>query len=137
MSANECIQKALEISKLSFTVEDIKRLFKLSDERFNRDLNSVSGEIYRISIAIGFALNKEVFCYPWINTHDSSRIVDSKDIEVLRKNNKIILIPTCRASQKTPLKKVFNYIINFHSYNESYFNLDIAERKKLKKLKGW
>ena len=137
LSAKACIEKALEISKLPYSVQEIKNLFGLSDERFERDLNYVSGEIWRISIAVGFALNREIFCYPWLNTHDVSAYLDISNIEELRKHNKIIIIPTCRASLKTSLKKSFDHVIDFHAYSKPYFNIHPEERKKLKKIKGW
>lgn len=123
LSAKICIEKALNISKLPYSVQEIKNLFRLSDERFERDLHYVSGEIWRISIAVGFALNREIFCYPWLNTHDVAAYLDFEDIEMLKKHNKIILIPTCRAALKTSLKKLFTDIINFHVYNKQYFNI--------------
>lgn len=135
LSASKCIKRALEISKLPFTVDQIKEMFELSDERFDRDLNMVSGEIYRISIAIGFAFNKDIFCYPWMNTHDLSRYVDKKCIEVLRKYKKIVLIPACRAVLNSPYKTMFDSIINFHSYKANYYQLGPEERKRMKKLK--
>lgn len=137
LCVNECIRKALTISGLPFSVQEIKKLFHLSDERFDRSLNSVSGEIWRISIAIGFALNKEIFCYPWMNTHDLSKFVDLRNINVLREYKKIVIIPASRSALKTQLGKSFDHIINFHSYNEGYFNISPEERKRLRKMKGW
>lgn len=137
VTVKECIQRALEISGLPFTAAQIKSLFGLSDERYNRSLEYVSGEIYKISIAVGFALDKKVFCYPWMNTHDVSRYIDISDIMLLKKYDKIVLIPTCRASLKTPICKSFDYTVNFHSYEKKYFCLNSAERKRLKSIKGW
>lgn len=137
LSAKDCIEKALEISKLPYSVKDIKNLFALSDERFVRDLNHVSGEIWRISIAVGFALGRDIFCYPWFNTHDMSAYIDIDCINTLKNNNKIIIIPACRAALKIPIKKSFDYVINFHKYTEPYFNIHPEERKKSKRIKGW
>lgn len=134
LTANECIKKALEISQLSFTVDEIKKMFGLSEERFNRDLNCVGVEINRISIAIGFALGKEIFCYPWMNTHELIGFLDINTLNILKRHNKIVLIPACRAALKTPIKKAFNYIINFHSYNKQYFHLNKDEITALKHL---
>lgn len=109
LSAKECIEKALQMSKLDFTVEKIKNMFSLSDSRFERKLNSVSGEMWRISIAVGFAMGKETFCYPWLNQRDINN-VDTSIIKELKRYGKIILIPS---SQKKELKKICDHIIIF------------------------
>ena len=102
LSAKECIEKALQISKISYSVQEIKIMFGLSDERFERNLNYVSGEIWRISMAVGFAYGKDIFCFPWLNERDVDRLYQPL-INILKKNGKIILIPS---SQKKPLKKI-------------------------------
>lgn|GEM_PF-1369777 len=137
LSAAECIQKALDISKLNYTPEEIKKMFDLSSERFHRDLASVSGEIYPISTAIGFSLGKEIFCYPWMNTHDAARHLDKKLFDILKANNKTILLPACRGLLKTPFKKQLDCIIDLHAYNAKYYALSSEEKAKLKRVRGW
>lgn len=137
LTAKICIQRALDISNLPYSVSEIKDLFRLSDERFERNLQYVSGEIWRISIAVGFALNRELFCYPWMNIHDLNAYLDVEIINVLKKYNKIVVIPTCRATIKSPFKKVFNHAINFHSCKEKCFDISLEERRRMSKLKEW
>ena len=137
LSAKTCIERALSISKLPNTLHDIKNSFCLSDERFERDLKYVSGEIWRISAAIGFALDKKIFCYPWLNTHDAMVSLDYNILDLLRRSKKIVLIPACRGFVKTPYKNVLNHIIDFHAYQKSYFHISSEERKKLRKMKYW
>jgi hypothetical protein len=84
-------------------------MFSLSDERFKRDLRYVSGEIWRISIAVGFALGKDIFCYPWLNERDAS-IIDTQIVKVLKSHNKLVLIPS---SQEKFFKKACDYILIF------------------------
>ena len=129
-------EKALTISQLPYSVDEIKKMFALSNERFERDLFHVSGEISRISIAIGFAMNKAIFCYPWLNTHDVGVFVDYDIVKTLRKAGKIILIPTCPRSLKTDLKRCFDEIIDFHAFGKPYFDMHPSERKKIKRIKG-
>jgi hypothetical protein len=118
LTPRKCIEKALSISGLPYTVEEIKNMFNLSgdgincpvnDGRFNRDLRHVSGEIWNISIAVGFALGKEIFCFPWLNEREISR-VQEPHIKILKENKKIVLIPS---NQKKPLKRVCDEILLF------------------------
>lgn len=112
LSARECIEKCLRISNLHYSVDEIKLIFHLSDERFERSLNNVSGEIWLISLAIQFALGKEIFCFPWLNMFDIKRfeiLCELKIIEFLKSENKIILIPS---SQKRVAKKCCDHVIS-------------------------
>lgn len=111
-SAKECIQKALDVSGQKYTVEDIKSIFHLSDERFDRPLDCVSGEIWIISMAIQFALGKEIFCFPWLNMQYISKFIGMCElgiIDFLRSTGKIVLIPT---SQKKIVKKYCDHVIS-------------------------
>lgn len=116
-SARECIGDALRLSGQAFTPEEIKSLFGLSDERFDRPLAQTSGEIWPISIAIQFALGKDIFCFPWMNMHDISRfrgLWDMGIIQYLRESQKIVLVPT---SQKKVVRKMCDHIIAFKKEN--------------------
>ena len=109
LSPRKCIERALSISGQNYTVDEIKRMFLLSDERFERDLNYVSGEIDRISIAVNFALGKDIYCFPWLNEHDICNV--SKEIlRILKEHEKIVLIPT---SQKRQVKRLSDHLIIF------------------------
>ncbi len=109
LTPKECIEKSLTISKLPFSIVEIKDMFGLSDERFVRNLEYVSGEINRISIAINFALGRDVFCFPWLNEH-SILNVSIPILNILRKYKKTILIPT---SQQSQAKKFSDHLIVF------------------------
>ncbi len=109
LTPKECIEKSLAISKLPFSIKEIKDMFGLSDERFERNLDQVGVEINRISIAINFALDKSVFCFPWLNEH-SILDISIPIIDILRRYEKIILIPT---SQQSIAKKISDRLIIF------------------------
>jgi len=116
LTPKECIENSLSISKLTYSLTEIKDMFGLSNERFERNINNVSGEINRISIAINFALGKDIFCFPWLNEHDIYNV--SKPIlDVLKKNNKIVLIPT---SQQSQVKKISDHLIIFNRSGVKY-----------------
>jgi hypothetical protein len=102
-------------------------MFELSDERFERDLDHVSGEIFRITAAIGFAEGKEIFCWPWRNAHEPG--FDPRVAKTLRDNGKIVLVPTCRSIMKSPLKKAFDHVIDFHDPQNPSFVMSKEDRK--------
>ncbi|HML49338.1 MAG TPA: hypothetical protein PKE04_21580, partial [Clostridia bacterium] len=97
LTVRECIERALASSKLSYTCQEIKELFHLSDGRFDRSLEYVSGEIWTLSAAIGFAANKEIYCFPWLNEMDLFRARIQFELGIfglLKREGKIVLIPT-------------------------------------------
>lgn len=115
LTVKECIAKALAISSKPYSTEQIKAMFSLTDERFERPLSYVSGEIWQISLAIGFSLGKQIFCYPWLNERDIKRFDTACDlgiIKILKENGSIIIVPS---SQKKYLQRKCNYVILFEN----------------------
>lgn len=96
-TVRECIQNALTKSRMNLSVNEIKDMFHLSDARFDRTLDCISGEIWLASLAIQFSSGKDIFCFPWMNAVSISRIVGLYRMGILyalKKNGKIVLIPT-------------------------------------------
>ncbi len=126
ITAKIAIERALKISKLPYTVNEIKNMFFLTDGRFDRALRYTSAEIYRISIAIGFALGKEIFCYPWLNINQYMRTVDPRIMRILKKHNKIVLIPVSKLIMNYDIKILFDHIIDFQDeeLKKEYYRID-------------
>ena len=113
LTPRECIKKALEQSLQPYSVEKIKKIFCLSDSRFERPLDQVSGEIWFVSVAVNFALGKEIFCFPWLNMLEIrwfKSALENGVIDFLKKKGKIILIPS---SQRHTLHKYCDHTILF------------------------
>ena len=69
----------------------------MSDERFERPIAYISGEIWLASLAIGFSLQKDIFSFPWLGERDIGIFKTIKQlgiIDFLKKNRKIILVPS-------------------------------------------
>jgi hypothetical protein len=93
-------------------------MFDLSEDRFERRLDRVGIEIWRISIAIGFAENRKIFCFPWLNMHSVSYIESYiKYIEILKKHGAIVLAPS---SQEAVLRRFCDGLLLFR-YDGVYF----------------
>lgn len=97
------VQEQIEygISKgLSFSddMEQIKKMFGLSGEHFNRYIKYISGERWRASMAIGYSLGKKIYCFPWIN---SEFLISHEEnlklcFESLKSIGAIIIVPTTK-----------------------------------------
>ena len=113
LTTRQCIEKALDISKLPYSVSEIKEIFCLSDGRFDRAVKCVSGEIWLISAAVNFSLGKDIFCYPWLNEIDIGRFETAYELGILdflKSKDKIILVPS---SQGKVLRKLCDHTIKF------------------------
>lgn len=61
------IERGIRHSGLDCTAEDIKEMFCLDDQRFERPVNAVGNEQYRAMAAIGYSMGKQVYCFPWFS----------------------------------------------------------------------
>ena len=61
------IECGIRHSGLDCTAEDIKEMFCLDDQRFERPVNAVGNEQYRAMAAVGYSFGKRVFCFPWFD----------------------------------------------------------------------
>ncbi len=77
------------------TPENIRDMFHINSERFNRTLVGVGNEIFRSMAAIGFCHEKQVFCFPWLSkkrfNYYHGNITDV--LNILESLGKIIILP--------------------------------------------
>ncbi len=66
-SVRKLVTRGLKDSKLNYSCDDIKNLFQLDNERFERPLKNIGNDIFRAMAAIGFSYNKQIFCFPWLS----------------------------------------------------------------------
>ena len=70
-----------------------------------------SGEIWLISLAIQFALGKDLFCLPWLSARTIFRakvMAELGILDTLRKAGKIVLLPT---NQKATARRICDRLI--------------------------
>lgn len=101
----EQIEVGIRKNNSDYCVKDIQEMFKLSNERINRNIEYVSGERWKASVAIGFANGRNVFCYPWFNTKDIERFQEQlhNTIAFLLNYGCIVILPT---TKKENVKKI-------------------------------
>lgn len=69
----DMITKGLKHNENSdLSVQLVKDIFDITDERFERKLSGTGNEKYRCMTAIAYAYGKSVFCFPWM----SQRMLD-------------------------------------------------------------
>ena len=94
-SIRALIEQGLEKSHMHCTSLDIKDLFYLDSERFERPLTGAGNEIFRAMTAIGYSCNKEIFCFPWLShkRFESYHANLTELLHILEKLKKIVILP--------------------------------------------
>ena len=102
-SVKEYIKQGLDHSRLNCSYDDIKNLFYIDSERFERPLKGVGNEIFKAMAAIGFSYKKEIFCFPWLSNrrfesyHENLTTV----LQILENLKKTVIVPVGISPQKT------------------------------------
>lgn len=86
----------------------IQNIFGISDERVGRNIEYVSGERWKASVAIGYANGKKIFCYPWMNSKDINHFGEqlSSTVKSLLDFGCIVILPTTKQEN---IKKINCY----------------------------
>lgn len=110
-SIKKQIKNALKRSKLSYDAEDIRTMFRIDSDRFNRPLNKVGVLIWQSIAAISFAEGKKIFTFPWfssemLNFHFQ---VFEVVLPILKANDCIVIIP---ATNFKKLDGLYDHVVN-------------------------
>lgn len=94
-AVSKLVCRGLKKSNLNCTPNDIKNLFHIDDERFERSLVGVGNERFRAMAAIGFAYNKQVFCFPWLSKKrfNGYHVHMTDVLNILESLKKIVILP--------------------------------------------
>ena len=94
-SVKEHIVQGLEHSKSNYTYNDIKNLFHIDSERFERPINGAGNEIFKAMAAIGFSYKKEIFCFPWLSDKRFNGYHENLTtlLQILKGLEKTVIIP--------------------------------------------
>lgn len=98
------VRKALEFAIKKYcrysNIDEIIEDFHLTPDRLDYELCKYSGERLRASLAIGYASNKKIFCFPWMNTAYFHDIILSSGVfrlfKKLTNEDCIIILTTSR-----------------------------------------
>lgn len=95
LSVRKLITNGLKKSKSTLSVENIKELFQLDDQRFERPISQTGNESIRAMAAVGVSYGKQVFCFPWLSKNRfeyyHNNIIYA--IETLERLEKTIILP--------------------------------------------
>ena len=94
-SVKKLVKLGLNKSKLDYSCEDLKKIFKIDDERFEKPLVSSGNEIFKAMAAIGFSWGKEIFCFPWLSGRRFASYHQNLTdlLQILENLGKLVIIP--------------------------------------------
>ncbi|MBE6713617.1 MAG: hypothetical protein E7580_08960 [Ruminococcaceae bacterium] len=97
-SVKKLVIQGLKHSNLNYSSDDIRNLFCIDNERFERPLSGVGNEIFKAMAAIGLSNEKEIFCFPWMSVmrFDGYHKSLTFALEKLSELEKIIILPVGR-----------------------------------------
>lgn len=137
---NKTLEKELKIalkqSGLKLSVDDIVEKFGLTPRRLRLKMRHFSWEGWRASVAIGYAMGKQIFCFPWLDSEFLMEMVLSTAycfyVDKLKKEGAIVIVP---GGNREVLEQMTDEIIeinnawvqqvisvNFDKYMEKYRN---------------
>ncbi len=100
ISVRRAIQRAIKEYHRYENINEVVEEFHLTPERLGYGLSKYSGERLRASLAIGYISNKEIYCFPWMNTAFFRDIILSSGVfrffKKMRDEGCIIILPTSR-----------------------------------------
>lgn len=101
MSIKKALKCAIKKYQKYENIDDIIDEFALSPDRLDYSLSkNCNWERWRASLAIGYASNKTVFCFPWMNTLEFYDCLYNSSVfrffKKLRNEGAIIILPTSR-----------------------------------------
>ena len=116
ISVKKALKRAIHQYKYFNNIDEVIDMFYLKRSLINYKLSQYSGERLRASLAIGYSSKKNIFCFPWMNSADLYHFMTSGKIyaffEELKRNNKIVIIPT---SKKENVRDLVDEIIKIEN----------------------
>ena len=92
------IEYGVHNTKQRGDAKKIQGIFRISEERIDRNIKYVSGECWKASAAIGYANGRKIFCYPWMNSRDVEHLKEqlSYVVDYLIHSDCIVIFPTTK-----------------------------------------
>ena len=117
LSFRQALEMAIKEQHYYEKVDDIVKEFHLTPSRLDYSLSqNCEWERWRMSMAIGYANNKKIYCFPWMNTMEFYDCLYNSSVfrffKKLTREGAIIILPT---SRKENVNKLVDHIVQIHN----------------------
>lgn len=131
ISARQALNRAIKLQEIYKSTDEVIDKFALTRDRLLYKISNYSGEKWRVSLAIGCASQKEIFCFPWMNTAFFNHIMLSSGVyrffKEMKKDGKIIILPT---SRKENVEGIVDEIIKINNPSYKYVATEHEDFKR-------
>lgn len=134
MSVRQLLENAIKKYNRYEKMEDIIEEFHLSPDKLHYGLSrNCEWQMWRASLAVGYASNKKIFCFPWMNTLYFYDCMYNSSVyrffKKLKNEGSIIILPTSREKNVQGFvdevirinNPRFEHIISENSYFKEFF----------------
>lgn len=89
------VEQGIKKNRLDCTAEDIRKLFLIASERYDRPLNQVGIDLFSCNAAINLVNRKMIYCFPWLSQKHFPycKVKIEKICRVLSDYGKLVLLP--------------------------------------------
>ena len=94
-SVKKRVEQGIKKNRLDCTAEDIRKLFLIASERYDRPLNQVGIDLFSCNAAINLVNRKMIYCFPWLSQKHFPycKVKIEKICRVLSDYGKLVLLP--------------------------------------------
>ncbi len=96
------IQNGLRRTRSKQSPEEVRELFGISSERFDRPLSDMGDELLQAMVSVAYSQRKDVFCFPWMSEKRLSEVREKLPtlLDTLERLGKIVLLPVGSQAEK-------------------------------------
>ncbi len=96
------IQNGLRRTRSKQSLEEVRSLFGISPERFDRPLSDLTDELPQAMAAVAYSQGKDVFCFPWMSEKRLTELGENLPtlLDALDRLGKIVLLPVGVQAEK-------------------------------------
>ena len=94
-TVREIVTRGINMYGIHNSADDIREMFLIHKNRFEKPLASVGNEIFKAMAAIGYSFEKQIYCFPWMSRKlfESFHLNIVHAIDILTQQNKIVILP--------------------------------------------
>lgn len=96
------VEKGIRKNKMNMSPDEVRNLFCIDSQRFERPLTEVGNEVFKAMAAIGYCYGKQVYCFPWLSNLRFEYYHRNMTglLEILASLNQIAIVPIGEATKK-------------------------------------
>lgn len=123
ISVKQAVEHGIKRNSLPYYAENLRVLFKIDKDRYERPLSGMGNEIFKAMGAIGVAEDKDIFCFPWQSRERCAgyHLHFSQTADALAELGKIAVIPLgldAPEAESEVLSESKMYVSDVRNYSE-------------------